>query len=287
MARTDIQYKRLLQSLLPKGKLWTRDDDSLLAQLLYGLAGELARIEQRAENLVRNELPMSRTTELISEHEDDYGLPETGEELASTLVERRAALSAKQLLIGRQDPNYFIEIAVALGYDISITEYTVPRAGVMVAGDSCGVPENIFYWLVRVSVDGDRGAFDWAFCPESFSSLAGNSLDWMHSLVRWYGDLINRISHIRPAHMILRWDWKDRAFDRSFGWDFMAFPTYDGTVVPEGYDGAFSDDFANVVSYDGRYLIGAFNSGFTIDYDAHVGESFYKDHFSAAFARPQ
>jgi hypothetical protein len=61
MARTSLGYRKQLQSLLPKGKLWNRREDSILTQLLYGIAEEFVRIEERTENLI-NEKILSSTS---------------------------------------------------------------------------------------------------------------------------------------------------------------------------------------------------------------------------------
>ena len=73
MSHSAIEYQRLLKSLMPKGKAWSNDPDSVQNQLLYGLAEELARIDARADDLVLESNPAT-AVELLEEHEADYGI---------------------------------------------------------------------------------------------------------------------------------------------------------------------------------------------------------------------
>ena len=70
MARTADEYKRLLQSLLPKGALWNRIEDSIMTKLLYALADEFSRAEERHEDLIRESIP-TLCDELIEDYEID------------------------------------------------------------------------------------------------------------------------------------------------------------------------------------------------------------------------
>ena len=133
------EYRRLLQSLFPRGKFWTRAESATLTQVLNGLGEELSRVEGRAENLIIESIP-SRADETLEEWEEDFNLPEFGLSLADSTAGRQASISAKHVAVGQQNKEYFEEIALALGYNISVTEFQKSLAGIVTAGhDDIGV----------------------------------------------------------------------------------------------------------------------------------------------------
>lgn len=119
-------YLRQLQALLPPGPAWPRDDDATITRLLHGLAEELARVDGRARQLLEEADPRT-TAELFTDWERVAGLPDAcavafgGEQ---TTAQRRAALVGRLTTLGGQTPAYFIGLAAALGYAITITEFS-------------------------------------------------------------------------------------------------------------------------------------------------------------------
>lgn len=125
MALTDTDYLRQLQALLPPGPAWSKDDDSPLSRLLAGLSVELARIDGRAWQLIEEADPRT-TAELFLDWERVAGLPDAcvlafGDE--QSLDQRRSALVGKLATMGGQSPAYYVGLAAALGYAITITEF--------------------------------------------------------------------------------------------------------------------------------------------------------------------
>jgi len=94
VGRTYKEYRLLLQSLLPRGRAWSRDENSILTQLLNGFGEELARIDTRSEDLI-NEIFPRTSTELLTEHETDYGIPDDDKAIEPTTAGRRAAIYTK------------------------------------------------------------------------------------------------------------------------------------------------------------------------------------------------
>lgn len=119
---TAENYVAQLQALLPPGAAWTREADATFTRLLQSLADELARVDARADDLLREVLPGS-TVETLPEWERMAGLPERCVPADQTFAERRAALVSKVTQTGGQSPQYYIDIAAALGYPITITEF--------------------------------------------------------------------------------------------------------------------------------------------------------------------
>lgn len=282
MGRSALQYKNALWGLMPRGRAITRALESFFDQVLYGMAEEFARIDERAYDLINENVP-SNANELITEYEEEFGIWDA----ADNLTDRQEAVHAKNILIGRQDKQYFIDIATALGYDTFIEEFVPFWADIALAGDPCNPQKNLFYWLMYVNPDGDKGAFSVGFSHYGFDAIPINYKDYvMYSLVRAFWDLIDEIWRIRPGHTIALFDFYYRGFSRGFGWGFHAIPTDDSTCPLPGFSGAFSDGFNNLREYDGEYLIGGFNHAFNLGFDTHFGGGFEYDAFTDGFWRP-
>lgn len=125
MVLTETDYLRQLQALLPPGPAWPKDDDATLTRLLGALAAELARVDGRAQQLVEEADPRT-VAELFADWERVAGLPDACAQAfggGQTMAQRRAALVGRLTTLGGQSPAYFIGLAAALGYAITITEF--------------------------------------------------------------------------------------------------------------------------------------------------------------------
>jgi uncharacterized protein YmfQ (DUF2313 family) len=126
MALTSADYLQQLQALLPPGPAWPQDDAAALTRLLSSLSMELARVDGRALQLLEEADPRT-VAELFSDWERVAGLPDIcaaafgGDQ---TVAQRRAALVGRLTTLGGQSAAYFIGLAAALGYAITITEFT-------------------------------------------------------------------------------------------------------------------------------------------------------------------
>lgn len=122
MGMTADQYLSQLQALLPPGAAWTREPDAVLTRLLAGLAEELARVDRRAADLVIESDPRT-ATEMISSWERLAGLPDACTGPLDALAARRDAVHARIISQGGQTSAFFITLAAALGYTVTITEF--------------------------------------------------------------------------------------------------------------------------------------------------------------------
>lgn len=125
MGLTATDYLRQLQALLPPGPAWPKDDAATLTHLLSALAAELARVDGRALTLVE-EADSRTVAELFADWERVAGLPDACAQAFGgdqTLAQRRAALVGRLTTLGGQSPAYYIGVAAALGYAITITEF--------------------------------------------------------------------------------------------------------------------------------------------------------------------
>lgn len=190
MARTAEQYRELLKSLLPSGQAFPRDNGTELDKLLHALAEEWARIDGRGETLISEALP-AMTSELLTDWERVAGLPDKcAGTLEETMQGRRNALVAKLTSTGGQSKAYFIEVARALGFEVTISEFRPFRAGLSQAGDPLTNGKWNYTWRVNARqttiIDFRAGR-----------SAAGEPLrSWGNS------SLECKINQLKPAHTL-------------------------------------------------------------------------------------
>lgn len=188
MARTAEEYRDLLLALLPPGQAIPRDPGTTMDDLLLAMADEMARLDNRGLDLLREMNPLY-TAELLPEWEAIAGLPDKcSGELEPTLQGRRNALVAKIASTGGQSRAYFIAIAAALGYTVTIDEYRPFRVGEAAVGDALTNDEWVYAWRV--------------LAPETTivefrtgESAVGEPLrDWGNDLLEC------KMRELRPAH---------------------------------------------------------------------------------------
>lgn len=252
MAFNATSYLRLLQALLPKGWAWNRDNDSVLTEVLQAQADELARVDQRSENLLA-ERDTRLTSELLVEHETDLGLPDTCSDENETIQERRRIAHAKLITLGQQNPAYFIELATAFGWTVTVTEYTPFWCGLGDSGDPCGDQETIFYWKVTI----DYGGIDIVYFL-SGNSESGDSL----AVIPGTESLMCMLSKYKPGHTTLIFDY----------------------IGPD-YSTAYGPGYYSIMPGETGYLEGHFGLGFGLDFYSILlgGQDYSKGHFGMAF----
>lgn len=122
ISATADDYRALLQRLLPPGPAW-REDDPLLA----ALAPELARLHNRVGALVEEADPRA-TIEMLQDWERVAGLPDSclsALDVSQSYAQRIAALVSRITATGGQSPAYYVELAAALGYEITVAEFAL------------------------------------------------------------------------------------------------------------------------------------------------------------------
>ena len=254
MAKSATDYLRLLQALLPKGKAWNREEGSVLTEFLHGEGEEFARVDSRSDDLLI-ERDTRYATELLTDHEIDLGLPDECSPDSQTIQERRLAAHSKLIALGQQNPAYFIELALAYGWTVTITEYTPCWCGVGDCGDPCGDQENIFYWKVTI----EFGGGGYVVYALSGSSECG---DWI-AYIPGSTAMVCSLEKYKPAHTVLIYDYEGPDFDE-----------------------AFSSAFDSLPSEGDLYLYGAFDQSFGLGFDVHLGGEFDFDAFGISFRKP-
>lgn len=138
---TAADYVTRLQALLPPGRAWPRDADATLTKVLTGLAGALADTNTDANALLVDAFPAT-AIDLLPEWEAALDLPGQFGVAPGTTAGRQAAVVAALTNTGGQSKAYLIALAAALGYTITISEFTVygvdQGVDTPINGDACG-----------------------------------------------------------------------------------------------------------------------------------------------------
>ena len=118
---TAANYGRALARLLPPGAALGGPN---IQALLSAFAAMFGSFQARASQLSERELSPETTVELMPVWLADWGLPDCCLPQGATLQQEREQLLAKIAAVGYADANYYIAIAAALGWTITITEGT-------------------------------------------------------------------------------------------------------------------------------------------------------------------
>lgn len=183
-------YAQQLSALLPFGPAWEFDAGSVGSRLLSAWADELARVHARCEQIV-NEGDPRATYEMLADYEILFGLPDAClADIDQSDQQRRNALTSKIISSGGQSREYFISLAVAMGYpDASINEFRLATCN-----DDC-----------EMFLNGTGDVFVWQLI---LPVATGSSIIYMNcesvctdSLQAWGDEAIEcRIGKLRPAH---------------------------------------------------------------------------------------
>lgn len=185
MALNAEAFHQALKALLPKGVAWPQDQGTVMDSLLAALAEEPARVMHQAEQL-RKELIPSRSRELLPQWEQTLNQ----QPAQQSLTARQASVSQQLRAVGTLNPQYYVEIARQLGYQITLTEHQPCRAGVV----SAGQPVNGAGWAHATTVN----------APTTTARLmvAGDGVG--HPLQRWGNEALETgIRRYWPAHLAL------------------------------------------------------------------------------------
>lgn len=194
---TAADYLEQLKTLLPPGQAFPREAGTTLHRLLDGMSIELARVDARGEALPLEANP-STASEMLSDWERVAGLPDKcAGVLEETLQGRRNALVSKLASTGGQSEDYFIGVAAALGYQVTVEEFRPFRAGLSVAGDTISNGPWVFTWRLHAPLV--------TIIPfRAGQSAAGERLR------SWGNDTLEcKLNQIAPSHTILLFAYGD------------------------------------------------------------------------------
>lgn len=136
------------KSLLPRGRVWPRDEDSIIGDFCSAMAPSAKRVTDAAVALLIDAFP-STTVQLLPEWEASLGLPDPCAGPSQTIQQRQQQVLAKFTNSGGQSANYFISILASLGFTgITISNYAPFRVGINHIGDPLYSGGWAYTWLI-------------------------------------------------------------------------------------------------------------------------------------------
>ena len=115
-------YLTAFLGALPRGRAWPKLLESISARVLAGLTPGYVRHNAAAIALVTDAFP-ANTVNLLSAWQASLGLPDWCDSDPETLAAQQRAVVARFAGSGGQSVSYFISVAAALGYTVTITEF--------------------------------------------------------------------------------------------------------------------------------------------------------------------
>jgi uncharacterized protein YmfQ (DUF2313 family) len=186
---SDDDLASRLIGMLPRGKVWPRDFDTIMTATMRGCAPTWQRICQRVSDLIVDAFPAT-TVELLPEWEATLGLPDPCAGVAPTILQRQQQVLARFIATGGQSAAYFIALAAALGYDITITEYIPAQFGMRFGNRFLG-DGWAYTWQINAPLYGPRGfIFGANRFGDPFSTYGNEVLEC-------------EMNRVKPAHTIL------------------------------------------------------------------------------------
>lgn len=152
-------YAVALQDLLPRGRAWTRRFDTVLGQLVRGLSEEAQRVEDRGRDLIEETLCRSASGEMLDDWEEQLGIPDECLAGAGTVAARWVAVLAKLTARGGQSRAYYIALAAAMGYAVTIVEHNASafRVEQSTVEEAIDGTDWLWTWEVIFAVPTDPG----------------------------------------------------------------------------------------------------------------------------------
>lgn len=145
---SDADFTSALTGLLPRGRVWPRDPDSVQWRSVACLAPMYTRSAAAAAGLLVSAFPAT-ATDLIPEWQETLGLPDPCAGESPSVIQQRKQIVARLTDSGGQSASYFVSLAAALGYSVFVTNDAPFRCGQSRAGQHVGGNEWFFVWAVH------------------------------------------------------------------------------------------------------------------------------------------
>lgn len=150
--------RNLVLALFPSGRAWNKGKGGVLFALASAIAEEVCRANDRVAGII-DEVDPRTTNELLENWERILGLPDECTELAESIEERRQIVVAKLILRGTQNKQFYVDLANALGYMISVSdivEFDVFRVNQNDVGDPINGLEWVHAWSITAPENVER-----------------------------------------------------------------------------------------------------------------------------------
>jgi uncharacterized protein YmfQ (DUF2313 family) len=185
------EYALQFQRLLPRGRVWHRGLGMVEDADIEVLMPTWSRLQSRLNDLIAEIFPCS-TLELLPEWEASLGLPDPCTGPLPTLQQRVAAVCAKFSARGGQSKNYYIAVAKALGFTITITEFAPFRAGINRTGQPLYGEDWAYTWRINASAN------TIIYFQTGLSTTSERLREWGNQLLECV------MEAIKPAHTVLQ-----------------------------------------------------------------------------------
>jgi uncharacterized protein YmfQ (DUF2313 family) len=146
-----VDYLWQFQRLLPRGRVWHRGWGTVQAADLLTLMPTWARLHARAGEVIAETFPCTVAAEMLPEWEATLGLPDCAP--LGTVQQRQQAVCAKFSMRGGQSIDYFVELAAAYGYTITIEQYSAFRVDINRADEPLYGDGWDYAWTVVASAE--------------------------------------------------------------------------------------------------------------------------------------
>ena len=187
---TDADFVAAFQGGLPTGPIWPREPDAVLTQTILPLVKGYTRNAASALALLSDAFPLA-PVQLLPEWQATLGLPDPCAGPAPSLAVAQQQVNARFIASGGQTAAYFIAVAAALGYPVTITQFAPFRAGSSRAGDPAMGSDWANTWQINAPT----------FTIEYFRAGHGAAGD---PLASWGNTVLQcELQRIAPAHTIL------------------------------------------------------------------------------------
>lgn len=187
-------FLRAFMSLLPRGRVWSRDVSSVQSRALLGLVTIYEDSTARANQLLVDAFPGS-TYELLPEWELTLGLPDPCAGPAPTIQARRAQVVARLTATGGQSIPYFTGLAKSLGYEVTVTQFMPSRFG------KCfGTPFGGVDWAHAWQINAPTFTVNRLRFGDSFGSPFSY---WTNNVLQC------ELQSVKPAHTVLNFSYSE------------------------------------------------------------------------------
>lgn len=187
-------YLNALQALMPRGRVWPKDPNSVQARTLACFTPTFERSNQAAADLLVDAFP-STSVDLLPEWEAALGLPDPCAGAQPTIQLRQQQVVARFTNSGGQSITYFVNYAAALGYNVTITQFAPFRFG----QNTFGTPMYGVAW-----------AFAWQVNAPGFSieQFKFGADAFGEPFAYWDNNVMQcELQRIAPAHTTLLFDY--------------------------------------------------------------------------------
>lgn len=187
-------FLRAFMSLLPRGRVWSRDVSSVQSRALLGLVTIYEDSTARTNQLLVDAFPGS-TYELLPEWELTLGLPDPCAGPAPTIQARRAQVVARLTATGGQSIPYFTGLAKSLGYEVTVTQFMPSRFG-----KRFGTPFGGVDWAHAWQINAPTFTVNRLRFGDSFGSPFSY---WTNNVLQC------ELQSVKPAHTVLNFSYSE------------------------------------------------------------------------------